>query len=134
MPIRPEQRALYPKDWAAISLRVRERAGQRCEQCRAPNGQQVARAADRYMLEDGQVFHAETGEFLGHERGSEFPALRFTKIVLTVAHLDHDPRNNDDTNLRALCQRCHLAYDRDLHRENARRTRERKRRQGRLFS
>ena len=31
MPIRPENRALYPKDWPAISLEVRERAGWRCE-------------------------------------------------------------------------------------------------------
>ena len=35
------------------------------------------------------------------------------KIVLTVAHLDHDPENDDVcvTRLRALCQKCHLAYD-----------------------
>lgn len=30
---------------------------------------------------------------------------------LTVAHLDQDPRNCDDDNLVALCQRCHLGYD-----------------------
>lgn len=31
MPIRPENKALYPKDWKAISLEVRERAGWCCE-------------------------------------------------------------------------------------------------------
>lgn len=28
--------------------------------------------------------------------------------VLTVHHLDGDPSNNKRSNLRALCQRCHL--------------------------
>ena len=32
-------------------------------------------------------------------------------IVLTIAHLDHDIKNNDPKILRALCQRCHLRYD-----------------------
>jgi hypothetical protein len=32
-------------------------------------------------------------------------------VVLTVAHLDHTPENNDPANLRALCQPCHLRYD-----------------------
>lgn len=38
------------------------------------------------------------------------------KIVLTTAHLDHDPENWDITidRLRSLCQGCHLKYD--LHR------------------
>lgn len=35
-----------------------------------------------------------------------------TKVVLTVAHLDRDRRNNRFRNLAALCQRCHLNYDR----------------------
>lgn len=32
-------------------------------------------------------------------------------IVLTVAHLDHQPEHCTDDNLRAWCQRHHLAYD-----------------------
>lgn len=36
-------------------------------------------------------------------------------IVLTVAHLDHNPHNNHLRNLKVLCQRCHLAYDRSHH-------------------
>lgn len=35
--------------------------------------------------------------------------------VLTVAHLDHTPENVEPDNLRAMCQRCHLSYDRDHH-------------------
>jgi hypothetical protein len=36
-------------------------------------------------------------------------------VVLTTAHLDHVPEHCDDANLRAMCQRCHLAYDAELH-------------------
>ncbi len=42
-----------------------------------------------------------------------------SNAVLTVAHLDHTPENVDDSNLRAMCQGCHLHYDRDHHRETA---------------
>ncbi|KKL14720.1 hypothetical protein LCGC14_2512810 [marine sediment metagenome] len=34
-----------------------------------------------------------------------------SKVILTVAHLDHDITNNSFFNLKALCQRCHLQYD-----------------------
>ena len=34
-----------------------------------------------------------------------------SRVVLTVAHLDHTPENNADDNLAALCQRCHNTYD-----------------------
>jgi hypothetical protein len=39
MPIRPENRDRYPKDWPAISTRICERAGNRCEFCDVPNHQ-----------------------------------------------------------------------------------------------
>lgn len=34
-----------------------------------------------------------------------------SNVVLTVAHLDHQPENCEDDNLAALCQRCHNTYD-----------------------
>jgi hypothetical protein len=34
-----------------------------------------------------------------------------SRIVLTVAHLDHIPEHCADENLRAWCQKCHLGYD-----------------------
>lgn len=85
MPIRPENKVLYPKDWKQISLRIRtERAENRCEWCSAENGKP----------------HPVTG----------------SKVVLTVAHLDHDPSNCIDSNLAALCQRCHNTYDAPMRR------------------
>lgn len=44
------------------------------------------------------------------------PALPRSRVILATAHLDHDPGNNGPRNLAALCQRCHLAHDRDQHR------------------
>lgn len=115
MPIRPENKALYPPDWPEISRRIREdRAKNKCELCKAPNGEAIARSVDgrTYMLMDGQTFDAETGEYLGLTRGSEFDADRIIVVVLTVAHLNHSPIDNSDGNLKALCQRCHFAHDR----------------------
>lgn len=44
------------------------------------------------------------------------------KIVLTIAHLDHIISNNEFSNLKALCQKCHLDYDKDHHKKNSRET------------
>lgn len=33
------------------------------------------------------------------------------RIVLTIAHLDHALTDHFDNNLAALCQQCHLRYD-----------------------
>lgn len=65
---------------------------------------------------------------------------KYIDIVLTVAHLgvpypDGRPGNKHDKsdcrseNLAALCQRCHLNFDRPDHLARARATRERKRRE-----
>lgn len=32
-------------------------------------------------------------------------------VVLTIMHLDHQPENCDDSNLKAACQKCHNSYD-----------------------
>lgn len=42
-----------------------------------------------------------------------------SKVVLTTAHLDHNPANNARENLLALCQRCHNRIDK-WHRKNSR--------------
>lgn len=124
MPIRDEEKARYPNDWPEISRRIREREANKCKWCKAPNGEVVDRASDgsSYMLMGGEVFDAKTGDYLGMARGSEYPGGKFVKIVLTVAHLDHQPENCSDDNLAALCQRCHLHYDRHHH-ANTRRSR-----------
>jgi hypothetical protein len=91
MPIRPENRARYPKDWKAISARIRlVRAESRCE-CEGECGSD----------HDGRCSAIN---------GEPHP-LTLSKVVLTTAHLDHIPENCADDNLKAMCQRCHNRYD-----------------------
>lgn len=45
-----------------------------------------------------------------------------SKVVLTIAHLDHTPENCDYANLRALCQKCHNTYDAPHRAETRRKT------------
>lgn len=102
-PIRPENRARYPQDWPDISRRIKsDRAFGRCEcrgECgRTPEQHGASADGDRCLAVHG-VPHPVTGSM----------------VVLTVAHLDHTPENCDDDNLRAMCQACHLAYDRGHH-------------------
>lgn len=118
MPIRPERKGLYPPEWPAISLRERNRAGWRCEECGVPNGELGGR------LPDGQWLKAlPTGtnglslawpkprEWGWCSDGSRREWLKIVRIVLTVAHLDHDPRHCEPSNLRVWCQYHHLRYD-----------------------
>jgi hypothetical protein len=105
MPIRPENRDRYPADWDAISLHIRTvRAEGRCE-CAGECGRGT---------HDGRCPNMNGGQAYG--TGS--------KVVLTVAHLDHTPEHCDPENLRAMCNGCHLHYDRDHHAETRSRTRE----------
>jgi len=104
MPIRPENRGRYPADWAAISHWIRfVRAEGRCEcvgEC--GRGTHEGRCPNR---------HREPAYGSG------------STVVLTTAHLDHQPENCDPANLRAMCQGCHLFYDRDHHAETRAATR-----------
>lgn len=83
MPIKPENKNRYPQNWESIRQKILKRAGNRCEWCGVEN--------HTYRL------NQKTG--------------KMARIVLTIAHLDHTPENCSDDNLRALCQRCHNAYD-----------------------
>jgi hypothetical protein len=136
MPIKPENRARYPKDWKRISLRIRnERAGNKCEQCGAKNGETILRGtgndAGTYQRDDLMICNAETGEELGTWYG-EFTG-KPVRVVLTVSHTNHDPSDCRDDNLRALCQRCHLAHDREHHQREAANTRRSRKACGELF-
>lgn len=142
MPISAARMKLYPggsirsPEWQAIRARIAARSGNRCETCGAPNGEIICRGehgnAGTYMLERGEVFDAETGARLGIARGSEYEG-RFVKVILTVAHLNHDPADNRDENLAHLCQLHHNAHDAAFRAGNAARTRDAKTGQTSLF-
>lgn len=98
MPIKPENRKYYGREWKTkVRPAILDRAGNVCEgspaypDCRAANYES----------------HPVTG----------------SRVILTIAHLDHDPTNNDHGNLRAWCQRCHNTYDAKHRAANAAKTR-----------
>lgn len=124
MPIKPENAKRYPADWKQIRERILERAGHRCEQCWVPNH------AFGYR-EDGSGLFVRVDD-----RHHIFtpPRARLFRIVLTIAHLDHTPENCADDNLRAWCQKCHLAYDHEHHQRNAYETRRKGKAIGELFA
>jgi 5-methylcytosine-specific restriction endonuclease McrA len=117
VPIKPENKAKYPKDWPAIRARILDRAKHKCEWCGVANyaiGQRDSKGSFREM----GMMEAEAAHLDGE---------RVVKIVLTIAHVhDPDPSNCADENLAALCQRCHNLHDGPMRRSNAAATRDAK--------
>lgn len=113
-PIRASERARYPANWPAISVRIRDRrAGGQCE-CDGLCG--TNHADEAIALELGT--DARCLAINGH-----LHPITTSRVVLTVAHLNHQPEDCRDENLRAMCQRCHLRYDADHHAETRAATR-----------
>ena len=127
MPIRPEEKQKYPANWERISNLIRfDRAKGCCEECGIKHGLIIRRlTGDKWRIinmheracVDGAMRNYSLTEPLALKK------LGYVKIVLTTAHLDHDPTNNDGmdqggpilpkerSNLRAWCQKCHNSYD-----------------------
>lgn len=120
MPIDPELKPLYRTPEAIAATReCLERAGYKCEDCGKPHMKRVR------VLPGGLWFDEQTQQWRA-PAGQLKPDLLLRlkelekharEILVKVggAHLDHDPRNNAPENRRALCQRCHLVYDRAEH-------------------
>ena len=96
----------YPENWKWLSRQIIADAGNKCELCYAPNG-----------------------VFIQRIKGAEYPWYKientkqediFTKVVLTVHHINHDKKDNTKQNLIALCQKCHLRLDLAHHMKNRR--------------
>jgi|SRR5690554_4096779 len=104
----------YPKDWKTrIVPMIRKRSKGRCEctgECGKSDGH--SKKSKRCLARNYKP-HPTTG----------------SKVILTVAHMGKDTgdkHNKMDVrpgNLKDMCQRCHLNYDRDEHKENANKTR-----------
>lgn len=93
-PIKPENRHRYGRDWKQFSHQIRfVRANSRCE-CAGEcgRGTHEGRCPNR---------HKEPAYGTG------------SKVILTVAHLCHTPECRE--HVKAMCQGCHLHYDRDHH-------------------
>lgn len=126
-PIRASEQGRYPKDWPQIRARILARAGGRCEflmvdgtRCNAPDLTIVHRSdSNPEVWGLGEVAFGQCYQ---------------VKVVLTVAHLDHEPENCADENLKCGCQLHHLRHDAKHHQVNAARTRREKKNNGELFA
>jgi hypothetical protein len=135
MPIRKEERHHYEGPaWKEAREVVLARARDCCERCRKPNGARVVVTSEGRSLRAGRWRPWDgrsglwTDDWTGPD-GQPCPPpsvgsrLRVTRVVLTVAHLNHQAGDNRPENLQALCQRCHLMHDLQQHVQNGARTR-----------
>lgn len=103
MPIRPENKARYPRDWKTVVVpRIAKRSGNRCEctgQCGINHGLTPE--------SDGVRCQARHGGVIDDSLAVE----DWRYVVLTVMHLNHQPEDCSDKNLLHGCQGCHNRYD-----------------------
>jgi len=114
VPIKPENKKLYPKNWKEIRRQILKRADNKCEFCGLENH------ITGYRTKEGNFIQCEGMECETANLDEE----HLFKIVLTIAHLDHNPTNNNPDNLRALCQKCHNNYDKEHRKETRKHTKE----------
>ncbi len=101
MPIRPENRARYPKIWPQMVARARERSGNRCE-C------------------DGRCGIVHPGGRCEAKNGEPHPTTK-SKVVLTLAHFHGVAL--EETSIEEMmhaCQQCHNRYDAPVRRAGIR--------------
>lgn len=113
----------YPPNWKTeIRPAVLERAKNRCEWCGIENHAVIKRDKTgfrRPCQQEWDMIHSSI-KYGQHSMTTALKKHGFTKIILTIAHLDHDKLNHnvDLTRLAALCQKCHLGHDIKHHTAN----------------
>lgn len=112
----------YPPNWKKeIVPRILERANNCCEKCGLENKQIIYSVKYRgktnwFLTKEESELHPKTIESRKNKvtgKSEIIPNPKEVKIVLTIAHLDHDETNWNvtDDRLMAMCQKCHLTYD-----------------------
>ena len=96
----------YPPDWKErIRPEILKRAKYKCENCGAPH------KSFRVDVSKGCVYYLNSEDAKQENK----LGIKTTRIILTISHQDHNIMNNEYNNLKALCQKCHLKYDKELH-------------------
>lgn len=95
----------YPKDWKVIAKRIKDKALWRCQQCGKPC---------RIPGETWEGFRVRLA-LVGNEKWLKEFDEKHGRFTLTTAHLNHNPQDCRDSNLRAMCSVCHLRYDKEIH-------------------
>jgi hypothetical protein len=93
----------YHPDWLTkIRPKILIRANYKCEICKREHLKWYFKA---------DLTYKDSLDFWMIEKASEV-GQPIVKVVLTIAHLNHDVNDNRPENLKALCQKCHLNHDR----------------------
>lgn len=103
MPIRADQRHLYPLDWDEQAAKLKAAAGWRCAcmgECGRDHGGRCVEV------------HNTPASW---RRQLDLVPGRAPRVVLSVGHGDHHPENSAPENLHVFCQDCHLRHDRLEH-------------------
>jgi hypothetical protein len=102
---------LYPSDWKTRLKRiVWDRAKGRCEKCGLYHMQSVMSYKIPMRRGTKLVYRVR---WLNQSFLPQIKGAKPVKVVLTMAHLDHDADNRHvhPDRLRLWCQLCHLRYD-----------------------
>ena len=109
----------YPPNWKTLIVpAILDRAMNKCESCGVQNGVLVHSVPIRLQV-PGNRWHGVRRIWMSNDgdvsriKKLVSGKIKKVKVVLTVAHLDHDEENHDVMldRLRAWCQYCHLGYD-----------------------
>lgn len=104
----------YPRDWfTVIRPNIMQRSNNYCERCGVKNYTlvQVFRSGIRKVVDEFFTHKDATSVSKRLTLSADLKIYKYSVVVLTVAHLDHNIENNDYSNLKALCQKCHNRHD-----------------------
>ena len=96
----------YPPNWKTeIRPRILKRAKNSCECCGFENYSMVFSTKEKGKATNWTPFKQSDYEIFDNQK--------VVRVILTIAHLDHDEGNFEvkDERLMAMCQLCHLRYD-----------------------
>jgi len=109
----------YSLNWFShIRPQILKRANNSCEVCSVKNYSVYYGSPDtRQIISLPKLEHLQECRSYSESRTiakklNNIAGLKVWKvIVLTIAHLNHNTKDDREHNLKCLCQRCHLKHD-----------------------